>query len=56
MKEELSGKHYADDKEVKTAATNWLCCQPFEFYKGGIHAFIERWKTAVENDGDNFEK
>ena len=51
MKEELRGKHYADD-EVKTAARNWLCSQPSEFYKAIIHAPIQRWKTVVEKDGD----
>ena len=39
MKEELRGKHYADDK-VKTAARNWLRSQPSEFYKAGIYALI----------------
>ena len=56
IKEELRGKHYADDEEVKKAARNWLCSQPHEFYKAGIHALIQRWKTAVEKDGEYVEK
>ena len=57
MKEKLRGKHYADDdEEVKTAARNWLFSQPSEFYKAGIRALIQRWKTAVEKDGDYVEK
>ena len=43
MKEELIGKHCADDdEEVKTAARNWLRSLPSEFYKAGIHALILR--------------
>ena len=59
MKEELRGKHYADDEEVKTTARNWLRSQPSEFYKAvsfTMHALIQRWKTAVEKDGDYVEK
>ena len=56
MKEELKGKHYANDEEVKTAARNWLRSQPSEFYKAEIHALIQRWKTAVEKDDDYVEK
>ena len=56
MKEELSGRHYADDEEVKTAARNWLRSHPSEFYKAGIHALIQRRKTKVEKDGDYVEK
>ena len=56
MKEELRGKHYTHDQAVKTAARNWLRSQSSEFYKDGIHALIQQWKTAVENDRYYVEK
>ena len=36
----LKGKHFASDKEVKTAVLKWLKKQSTEFYKAEIHALI----------------
>ena len=55
MKDALKGKHYGND-EVKIAVKNWLCKQPPKFYETGIHAFIQRWSTAIACDGDYVEK
>ena len=40
IKDSLSGKHYASDKEVKTAVMKWLKKQSTEFYEADIHALI----------------
>ena len=40
MKDALRGKHYGNDKKIKTGVKNWLCKQLPEFHKTGIHAFI----------------
>ena len=42
MKEGLKDKHYASNKEVKTAVMKWLKEQSKEFYKAGIHALIRK--------------
>ena len=48
MKEDLRGKHYASDKEVKTAVMNWLNEQSAEFYESGIHALVQRWNIVID--------
>ena len=40
MKEGLRDRHYASDKEVKSAGMKWLKEQSIEFYKAEIHALI----------------
>ena len=37
----LRGKHYASDKEVKTAVIKWLQEQSTEFYQTGTRALIQ---------------
>ena len=56
IKDALRGKHYGNDEEVKIAVKNWLCKQLLEFYKTGIHAFIQWWNTAIEYNGNYVEK
>ena len=52
MKESVRSKHYASDKEVKTAEMNWLKKPSREFYEAGIYAFIRWWNIAIERNGD----
>ena len=52
MKEDLRGKHYARDEEVKTAAIKWLKEQSTEFYKAGIQALSWRWDIAIYRNGN----
>ena len=56
MKKGLRGKHYANDKEVKTAVMKWLKEQSAEFYEAGIHALIQRSNIAIERNGDYVEE
>ena len=56
MKEDLRGKHYASDVEVKTAGIEWLKEEQIEFYEAGIHVFIQRWNIAIERKSDYVEK
>ena len=53
MKEDLKGKHYASNEEVKTAVMKWLKEQSIEFYKAGTHAFI---RLLLREKGDYVEK
>ena len=56
VKKGLRGKHYACDKEGKTAMIKWLKEQSTEFYEAGIHTLIRRWNIAIERNGDYVEK
>ena len=56
MEEDLRGKHYISNEEVKTVGIKWLKEQLTEFYKAGIHALIWRWITAIERNGNYVEK
>ena len=56
MKEGLRCKHYASDKEEKTAEIKRLKEQSTKFYKAGIHAFLRRWNIAIERNGECVEK
>ena len=48
MKEDLRGKHYASDEEVKTAVMKWQEEQSTEMYKAEIHDPIRWWNVAKE--------
>ena len=56
MKENLKGKYYASDEEVKTTVMKWLKEQLTEFYVARIHTLIRRRKITIERNGDYVEK
>ena len=56
LKENLRGRRFSSDKEVKTAVRKWLKMQSVEIYNEGIFALIKRWKKAVRKAGDYIEK
>ena len=56
VKEGLRNKHYACDKEVKTAVMKLLKERSTEFHEAGVHALIWRLNIAIERKSDNVEK
>ena len=56
LKDSLRGTHFEDDESVIDAVKTWLRVQDKSFYRQGIHALTQRWRKAVERDGDYVEK
>jgi hypothetical protein len=42
LKNHLSGKHFADDKEVEMEMWKWLGQQSKDFYAPGFNALVKR--------------
>ena len=42
LKENLKGRHFSSDEEVKTAVRKWLKTQPVKFYTEGICPLVKR--------------
>ena len=55
-KEGLRVKHFAGDKEVKTAVMKSFKEQSTEFYEADIHALTRKWNIAIERNHDYVEK
>ena len=56
LKEELRGRHFSSDQEVKDAVHQWLSSQPKSFFSEGINALVRRWTKCIERQGDYIEK
>jgi hypothetical protein len=52
----LSGKRFADDKEVETEAQKWLRQQSKYFYVVGFDALVKRWDKCINVGGGYVEK
>ena len=47
LKQHLSGNHYNDDDDVKTAVNSWLSEQVASFYEEGILKLVERYDKCL---------
>jgi hypothetical protein len=56
VKDALSGRHFADDNELKRSLSDVPRKEGMEFYNAGIQRLTQCWQTCVENDGDFVEK
>uniref|UniRef100_A0A1B6KN91 Tc1-like transposase DDE domain-containing protein n=1 Tax=Graphocephala atropunctata TaxID=36148 RepID=A0A1B6KN91_9HEMI len=55
LKEDLRGKHFQSNEEVKNQVQKWLRDQPKEFYAKGIYKLAERWEQYISVGGDYVE-
>ncbi|GBM57457.1 hypothetical protein AVEN_77473-1 [Araneus ventricosus] len=56
LKQQLGGKHLADDGDVQHEVLLWMRQQPKEFYAAGIGALIKRWDKYINIGRDYVEK
>jgi hypothetical protein len=56
LKDALSGKHFRDDDEVRSAVHEWLRTRPKEFFSRRIYMFVKRWHKCIELAGDYVEQ
>jgi hypothetical protein len=54
--EDLRGRRFTSDQEVKGAVHAWLAAQPKTFFSEGIKKLVQRWNKCVEKQGDYVEK
>lgn len=56
LKRHLSGNHYNDDDDVKTAVNSWLSEQAASFYEEGILKLVKRYDKCLNKLGNYVEK
>lgn len=56
LKEELGGRKFNSDVELKETVHKWICSQPKEFFSRGFQALVKRWRMCIERGGDYVEK
>ena len=56
LKDALRGTRFEDDESVIRAVRTWLREQETRWYREGMHAFVSRWRKAVDLDGGYVEK
>ena len=56
MKEQLSGKRFANDEDLKDAVVTWLNSQAATLYSKGIHKLVPRYDKCLNVKGDYVEK
>ncbi|GBN35142.1 hypothetical protein AVEN_185117-1 [Araneus ventricosus] len=56
LKHHVSGNHYNDDENVKTAVTSWLSEQETSFYEEGIQNLVVRYDKCLNKLGSFVEK
>ncbi|GBM08523.1 hypothetical protein AVEN_69750-1 [Araneus ventricosus] len=55
-KQNLGGKHFADDDDVQDEVLLWMRQQPNELYAAGIGAPMKRWDEFINIGGDYVEE
>ena len=55
LKNNLRGRRFAADDDVKQAVHDWLRSQPQTFFSNGIKKLTDRWAKCIEK-GDYIEK
>jgi len=57
LKDALRGTRFEEDESVIRAVRTWLRGeQETSWYREGMHAFVWRWRKAIDLDGDYVEK
>lgn len=56
LKQELSGRHFTTDDELKATVLQFFSQQDTDFYRGGIMALVKRWDKCLNKFGDYVEK
>ncbi|GBM27897.1 hypothetical protein AVEN_256692-1 [Araneus ventricosus] len=56
LKHNLSGNHYNEDKNMKTAVTSWLSEQAASVYEEGIQNLVVRYDKCLNKLGSFVEK
>jgi hypothetical protein len=56
LKNNLSGKRFADDEEVETDVRKWLRQQSKYFCAAGFDTSVKRWDTCISVGGAYVEK